>query len=153
MVSNSGSQSITIHRVLWETITGGNPAVELVQVIENLTWNLFSPKELAVDRTGNIFVTDSEASCVRVYSSFEEGFKSIRSLKASPPFKPDLITLDSEDNVLVTDVVNECVRIISPEGRGVGKFSIEGTPTGIQVDPYSGLIYVADARKRCVTVF
>jgi sugar lactone lactonase YvrE len=132
------------------------------------------PQNIAVDRRGNLYVTDSANHIIRkitpsaVVTTFagaatvfgaEDGASSDARF-----YLPFGIAVDGFDNVYVTENGSHTIRKISPAGRvttlagsagrpgsddGSGSFARFFTPEGIAVDP-EGNLYVADASNHSI---
>lgn len=123
------------------------------------------PNEVAVDYSGNVYVTDFNSHRIRkitpdgLVSTLAGGqFGFADGTGSSAQFRnPWGIAVDASENVYVTDYRNERIRKISPTGvvstlagsgdfgyvDGLGKSAQFKNPTGIVVDP-SGNVYVAE---------
>ncbi|MFZ6768176.1 gluconolaconase [Undibacterium sp. Di26W] len=124
------------------------------------------PYAVAVDKQGNIFVSDagehnqimkiSVDGAVTPYAGAVEGFADGKAEQAA--FNtPSGIALDGKGNLLVADTGNHAIRSISPEGivttvagngkpgyrDGAGSEAQFNGPVGIAVDA-AGNVYVAD---------
>jgi sugar lactone lactonase YvrE len=129
----------------------------------------WGPSGVAVDRSGTVYVTDTNNNLVRIVS--QDGVVSTLAGtgeagsadgpgKAASFFHPSGIAIDDSGIAYVADSGNNAIRAISPSGAvttiaGPGRRRAAGggrkyarasfsDPNGLAVDP-SGNIYVADA--------
>lgn len=130
----------------------------------------YGPKGLAMDRNGNLFVSDGERIC----KISKDGIGSLvaggnragyADGKGSDALfhDPEDIAVDGAGNVFVADTWNHCVRKISPDGTvttvagngtagfadGIGAAAMFDTPTGIALDA-AGYLFVADSDNHCI---
>jgi sugar lactone lactonase YvrE len=132
------------------------------------------PVGIAVDRTGNLYVTDYEADTIRKITSsgivstlagsaFVEG-STDGTGSAARFYYPQGIAVDSSGNIFVADTLNHTIRKVTQGGivstfagmagaagstDGTGNAARFNNPTGISVDS-SGFIYVADRLNHTV---
>jgi sugar lactone lactonase YvrE len=131
-----------------------------------------SPNDVAIDKSGNLYVADVENHTIRKISS--QG--TVTTLAGSPPANinaagknasfsyPKAIALDNDGNAYLTDTQNYTIRKITPEGltttiagqpgafgtqNGISSQARFDAPLGIAVDP-SGNIFVADDANHTV---
>jgi sugar lactone lactonase YvrE len=125
----------------------------------------YSPRAVAVDATGNIYVADGINNKIRkitpagevstLAGSGASGFADGQGTSAKFYF-PKGIAVDASGNIYVADDINHRIRKITPTGtvstiagstvgvtEGIGTAAKFNTPVGIAVDA-SGNIYVAD---------
>ncbi|MDD4137551.1 MAG: 6-bladed beta-propeller [Methanoregula sp.] len=116
---------------------------------------------VAIDSSGNIYVTDTGNNKIREFSS-DGSMIAYWNLKGTEPGQVDVasacgIAVDSSRNVYITDRENNTVlkfttrgsEIWGSEGTGDGQFS---HPTGIAVDS-AGNVYVADTGNNRIQKF
>lgn len=128
---------------------------------------LRSPAYLAINRQGNVYVSDKRHKAIFIFS--KDG-KFIR--KFVPDNNPDFVwnplamTFDKKGNLYVTDVYEQHqVLVFDPQGRLIRKFGSSGAalkkkeklgkflfPNGIIVDD-DGKIFVADSNNRRIQTF
>lgn len=146
------------------------------ETVEGTCWSVsFNyPYGVAVDRSGNIFVLDSNDGTVHRITqtgaaetfagiSGNKGYADGSSQKALFS-KPTDVATDRNGNVYIADSGNRVIRKISPEGMvttlagtagvsghadGVGAAASFKSPRGIAVDA-SGYVYVADAYSNTI---
>ena len=110
------------------------------------------PSGIAVDSTGNVYVTDNQNNRIQKFSSdgtFLAKWGTYGSGDGQFQFPTD-IAVDSSGNVYVIDEGNRRIQKFSSSGTFISKWGSEGSgdgqflfPSGIAVDS-SGNVYVAD---------
>lgn len=80
---------------------------------------LFSPVNLALDREGNLYVSDLGAFRVQKYSPAGRYLRSFGTLGSGPGqlVRPKGIDVDDEGRLYVVDAATEVVQIFDPQGR------------------------------------
>lgn len=119
------------------------------------------PNSLAVDRDGNVYVTDEWLHRVSV---FDPDGRFLRKWGTQGEAegqwdRPAGITFDHQDNLLVVDSMNHRIQKYSKDGRFLTQWGGPGrnggefnTPWGITVDA-QGNVYVADWRNDRIQKF
>ena len=111
-----------------------------------------APTNMAVDKEGNLYVTDTKMFRVTVFNSEGRFVRSFGSLGDSPGSfaRPKGIALDSEGHVYVVDAAFGNIQIFTPEGQLLLAVSRGGTrlgemllPAGIAIDK-DDRIYVTE---------
>jgi sugar lactone lactonase YvrE len=150
------------------TTLAGRPTAETKDHPGALT-RFDNPYGIAVDKNGNVFVSDWDKDQIKKISS--DGKVSVfagtgdRGLKDGPAasasfYLPEGITLDQKGNLYVADTYNNRIRKISPDGivstlagktkkghaNGKGAVASFNHPDGIAVDK-NGNVYVADVEN------
>jgi DNA-binding beta-propeller fold protein YncE len=121
------------------------------------TW----PNSVAVDKEGNVYVTDEYLHRVSVFDP-DGSFRYKWGTQGSGDGewdRPAGIAFDGEDNLLVADSLNHRIQRFTKDGRFLGQWGGLGngegqlnTPWGIGVDA-RGDVYVADWRNDRVQKF
>lgn len=124
------------------------------------------PNDVAVDKKGNIYVTDGENNRVCVFNRYGRFLFSFGSegrarvpAGAEVTWKPGRfwlpygIDVDEEGNIYVADTLNDRVQVFSPTGRPIDWFPKNGTvhATGLSVS--GNELYVADSEGHLINVF
>uniref|UniRef100_A0A6B2LEW4 SMP-30/Gluconolactonase/LRE-like region domain-containing protein n=1 Tax=Arcella intermedia TaxID=1963864 RepID=A0A6B2LEW4_9EUKA len=125
-----------------------------------------TPKGIAIDKKGIIYVADSKNDCIRRIDLATSSVTTIPEANSGYKFKnPRSLVVDNEDNVIVANTGNHNILKISPEGvvshvAGDGtpgyldgrpeacKFN---TPTSVAID-INGNYIVADKKNNCLRV-
>ena len=102
------------------------------------------PQAIAVDPTGNVWVTTMSSTVVKLSSSGTTlGTFSVGSF-------PHAIAIAPSGNVWVANYDNNTVTELSSTGATLGTFSVGNGPEGIAIDS-SGNVWVADSLDNTVT--
>jgi len=134
--------------------------------------SFYQPSGVAVDSSGNVFVTDMSNQAIRKITS--AGVVSTFAGTGSPGFAngtgtaasfyyPQGVAVDSGGNVFVADTSNYSIRKITPSGEvstfagtgspgfvnGTGTAASFGYPTGVAVDS-SGNVFVVDYSNHAI---
>lgn len=118
---------------------------------------LESPHSIAMDTSGNIYITDTSSSCIHVYS--EEGVH-LRPIKHphDDMFAPSGIAIEDQfiyvadrggNQVVVFNISGEFVTCTGSHGKGKGQFH---NPTGVALDA-DGFLYVCDYGNNRLQIF
>ena len=122
---------------------------------------LWRPSGVAVNRRGQVFVTEKEGHCVSMFSPsgkrlrlFGSGGSGVGQL-----YFPSGIAVDEEDNILVVDSGNNRVQKFTLEEKFLAYFSTKGSgaltlsaPTDIAFNTSNKKVYVADSGNHRVQV-
>jgi sugar lactone lactonase YvrE len=133
-----------------------------------------SPRGVAVDASGNVYIADFTRNCVRVVTGTNisgvagggasTGCAFAGSATAATLAGPSSVAIDSSGNLYIADTTNSCIRKVASgaislfAGGGattacsaaVAATSISlSAPTGVDVDT-SGRVLIADTGRRCV---
>jgi sugar lactone lactonase YvrE len=110
-----------------------------------------APGAVALDAQGNLYVAESPANTLHVFSASGDYLKSYSYL-----FKPVSVAVDSKGRIFVgnagrgnVEVYNGDFILLSKLGAGDGEFT---APTAIATD-LSGKIYVADSKADVIKVY
>jgi DNA-binding beta-propeller fold protein YncE len=121
----------------------------------------FQPKDVAVDRAGNVYVADTLNHRVQVFDSKGKflrkwGEKGSGHVQFD---RPEGIAVDEAGNVYVADTLNHRVQVFNSTGQPLKKWGEKGSgdgdfqrPQGIAVDG-AGNVFVADVDNRRIQVF
>lgn len=122
---------------------------------------LFEPFGIAVDKSGNVLVTDTGHDRVAIFD--KEG-NFLRELGTSGSFsdnlfRPEGIAIDELGNIFVSDTGHNRIQVFDSAYNFVRKWGSEGSgdgqffqPSGIAIDP-KGNVIVADTRNNRIQVF
>ena len=121
----------------------------VVTVLSPIQDGLSAPTKLAIDASGNIYVSDQRANGVVKYNTYgvKQGVVPVSSKVTAVALAQDGTLLVADGDVLVrynTATGEELARF------GQGLFKSVG---GIAVDPMTGYVYASDASARQVLVF
>ena len=162
------------------TTLAGTGAVGSANGVGTTSATFSSPRGVAVDGAGTVFVGDDGSNLIRAISpaavvttfagsgasGWADGAASAAAFKG-----PRLLALAANGNLLVADYGNSRVRVVSPAGAvataaggaaaglqdGLGTAALLRFPSGVAVDAASGAVYVGDQlnqrvrRLACVT--
>ncbi len=117
------------------------------------------PSCVAIDRVGNIIVTEASEHRISIFSRMGEKIKSFGFRGYSPgQFNtPKGIALDFDDSILVADNHNHRIQKFMSTSRGTTFIAAVNSsnfrhPVGIAVHPQSRKVYVADSHNHCVQI-
>jgi len=114
------------------------------------------PQSGAVDGQGRIFVSDTSRGGIFVFDPVAGKLEVWEFAEWYKPFiAPIGVAVTRSGELLVADAERAAVFRLDSEGKPAGKIADESLirPTGIALDPATGLIYVADTRSHDVKVF
>ncbi len=120
----------------------------------DLKWGVSKPWDVAVDASGNVYVTDQLNHRVQKFSSAGTLLLQWGSLgSADGQFNtPWGIAVDASGNVYVADGYNYRVQKFASDGTFVATWGINDVPVGIAVDA-SGYVYVGVPYQYCIQKF
>jgi DNA-binding beta-propeller fold protein YncE len=119
------------------------------------------PTNVAIDRTGRIYISDTLNFRVQQFSPDLRPLRQIGSHGDMPGYfaQPKGVAIDSEGHLYVVDGQFETVQIFDDQGQLLMDFGEEGNrpaefwlPAGIFIDP-ADRIWIADSYNRRVQVF
>ena len=120
------------------------------------------PTNVAVDKDGNLYVTDTLNDRVEVFDADGNFIRAFGKNGDAPGnfARPKGITIDSDGHVWVVDSLLERVQIFTPEGDlllAFGAYGIQpayfAAVTGITFDPKHNLIFTSDQMYGRVQMF
>ncbi|KAK3106181.1 hypothetical protein FSP39_014420 [Pinctada imbricata] len=118
--------------------------------------NFKNPCGVAVTKTGDIAVADTENHRIQVFTengTFKHKFGS-KGSKINQVNYPMCIVVTEDDHLAITDSVNACVKIFTVDGQIIqvlGGSTIFDIPYGIAITT-DGYFVVTDICKHCVVV-
>ena len=102
------------------------------------------PNDIAQDRAGNLYVSDTSNNRVQVFDFKRQFLLAFSGKGASKRLShPNGICVDSDQFVYVCDVGNNCVSVFKTSGEFVTSFGQFSNPAGIVIDD-DGFVYVAE---------
>ena len=142
-------------------VTVGIPIKKLGAPVMTIT-GLSNPWGVAVNKKGEIIISESTAHRVSVYSQAGEKLRSFGSYgsgKGQFKYPRGVAVDDDADNILVADSSNHRIQKFTADGKliiAVGSLESKplqfNCPTGIAVHPESKLIYVSESVNHRVQV-
>ena len=139
-------QSGMVYFVDWDekTITAVNSELEVIQTFGR---NLKNPRDIAIDNSGKVYVTDYFHRKIFKFTAdgrFLYHIGGPRGEKNCYFSQPHGICIDSNDILYITDRKDNCVMVFTTGGVFLGSFgSTRLQPRGIAVDR-TGNLYVCD---------
>ena len=121
-----------------------------------------SPRDVAVDAQGDIWVVDAYNNRVAHFNSSGEYQGALEGSDGDDFNRPRGIAIDSSGNIYVSDSPNSCIRIFDSSGvytATLGEAGVPGSdnahfdePVRMAVDD-TNLLYVADAANHRIQIF
>ena len=130
-----------------------------------------SPLRVAVDASGDIYLTDAQNSTIRIVTKSTGAIRTMPiergSNDGSSPIIPHGVAVDASGNIYIADAGNSCIRMVTKSTGvittvagtgGIGGYSGDGgkatlaklsNPSRVAVDA-SGDIYIADVENSCI---
>ena len=136
-------------------------AGECVRMIGDMDpGRLQKPMDVAIDGDSDVYVTDSKAKQVNIYTA--SGLYKSSITAADVPqqdWSPYYVAVDSDRQLYVTDVENHCVHVLK-NGRHIQQIGSEGDregcftwPTGSIALNREGDIIVCDCKNHRIQVY
>ncbi|MGE0086444.1 MAG: C13 family peptidase [Desulfococcaceae bacterium] len=124
-------------------------------------WYFRYPKGVSVDKSGNVYVADTDHHCIQKFSPdgtfiTKWGGEGSGDGQFDRPYG---ISADQSGNVYVADTYNHRIQKFSPDGTFITKWGSYGSGDGQFVSPYgisadqSGNVYVADEYNNRIQKF
>ena len=143
-------------------VTVKTPVDKLGTVIKTID-GVKKPWGVAVNKSGEVIVAESEADCVSIFSATGDKLRTLdtQGTAVGGIKNPRGVAVDthSEDNILVADASNhrllkfsrggDLIAAVGSEGDGPGQFK---RPMGVCVNSVNGKVYVADTHAHCVHI-
>jgi len=162
-------------KVMTSVLTVLPPAIERAETVSSGTLSTLStfgsqgssngnfdtPRGIAIDATGNIYVVDTVNNRIQVFTSAGGHIRSFGSQgSANGQFMdPSGIAINAIGNIYVADSGNNRIQVFTSAGGHIRSFGTSGTnngnfdtPRGIAIDA-TGNIYVTDTNNHRVQAF
>ena len=113
------------------------------------------PGSIAIDKKGNVIVSESKRACISVFSPTGEKLQSFGSEQLSIPRG---VAVDDDGNILVVEKYKQCILKFTSDGKLItiiGKYgsSLEfNMPIGAAIHPHNKKLYVADQYNHRIKV-
>ena len=142
-------------------VTVKTPVDKLGTVIKTID-GVQRPLGLAVNKSGEVIVAETEADCVSIFSTTGDKLQTLdtQGTAVGGMKDPRGVAVDSEDNILVVDADNyrllkfsrrgDLIAAVGSKGDGPGQF--EGRTTSVYVNSVNGKVYVVDNGAHCVHI-
>ena len=111
------------------------------------------PCGVTCDSTGKVYVADSRNHRIQVFTAEGVFLRMFgrRGQRAGELDFPAGVSIDSNDMVYVSESSNRRVSVFTSEGQFVTSFGEFRRPYGLALDT-SGVVYVCDSDKNCITL-
>ena len=141
-------------------VTVKTPVDKLGTVIKTID-GVKRPWGVAVNKSGEVIVAESEARCVSIFSAAGDKLRTLdtRGTAVGEMKDPRGVAVDSEDNILAVDRGSyrllkfsrggDLIAAVGSKGDGPGQF--EG-PIGVCVNSVNGKVYVVDFDAHCIYI-
>ena len=151
-------------RVGGEEVSGSPFPVTVKTPIDklgNVIVDVENPFGVAVNKSGEMIVAESEAGCVSIFSATREKLLTLdtHGTAIGGMKSPRGVAVDSEDNILVVDTGEsrllkfsrggDLIATVGSEGDGPGQFN---RPIGVCVNSIKGKVYVVGCEAHCVYI-
>ena len=147
---------------------GGSPfpmtaktPVDKLGTVTKTIYGVKRPWGVAVNKRGEVIVTEKETSCVSIFSATGNKLRTLdtRGTAVGGMKNPHGVAVDSEDNILVVDASNcrllkfshggDLIAAVGSEGDGPGQFK---SPLGVCINSINGKTYVVDYSACCIHI-
>ena len=141
-------------------VTVKTPVDKLGTVIKTID-GVKGPRGVAVNKSGEVIVAESEAGCVSIFSATGDKLRTsdTRGTAVGGMKGPRGVAVDSEDNILVADSGNQRLLKFSRGGDLIAAVGSMGDgpgqsmgPMGVCVNSVNGKVYVVDFNANCVHI-
>ena len=120
---------------------------------------LKKPTGIATNSSGDIFIVESDANCISVYSADYQKIVSFCGALSRLLNRPYAVAIDSNNNFYVTDSDNHCVQKFTSNGVVIARVGIQGStenefnnPRGIAYNSFDRRLYVCDYRNHRIVI-
>ena len=147
-VANGGRYKLNI-KVEGEHIKGSPFTIKVRNLNKpvSVIGDVKQPSCIAIDKIGNMIVTEDGRRCVSVFSAVGERLQSF----GSEQLIPHGVAVDDDSNILVVDTSQHCIQKFTSDGKlvtRIGKCGISqlefSVPIGVVIHPRNKRLYVAD---------
>jgi len=116
------------------------------------------PTEVAVSKTGKIYVLDGANNRIKIFNRKGEILFSFgRSGKGAGEFhNPVGMEIDNQENIYVADTGNQRIQIFDPGGKYISLIDLapmKARPVEVKLSPLSERIYISDTHNHQVLCF
>ena len=128
-----------------------SPVVDLTASIKTIL-GVREPTALAVNKRGELVVTERKESCISVFTASGEKLQSFGTHGSGQgQFKdPNGVAVDGEGNIFVADTGNNRIQKFTEEGKFLKE--VDCRPNDIAFNTSNGKLYVSDHSKHQIVV-